>query len=272
MPLIQLSVGNKAGEIQCLCSAGQGIAQLRKALTFIAYWILFQPLARMTVVGKLQHLFRNGLLSSHGADLEEQDIKAKTHLPECWAHHCLGSWLCSKLAHFAGVITFPVPCQVWMLQRSWWWLSGIPPVCLSSGSRGCVLTRALELLPTPELALQSCPCCIPRQKGAAGDGRGWMCRWDCHSLLIWKDVWMGLGEAEGAALTVSFPSPLACRWRSPSRTWTAATWGSPSATDLPRTVSASASPWEFLAVPESPEAGMPFPMQSWLLSSLLVQD
>lgn len=37
MPLIQLSVGNKAGEIQCLCSAGQGIAQLRKALTFIAY-------------------------------------------------------------------------------------------------------------------------------------------------------------------------------------------------------------------------------------------
>lgn len=72
----------------------------------------------MTVVGKLQHLFRNGLLCSYEADLEEQDIKAKTHLPECWTHHCLGSWLCSKLAHFAGVIISPVPCQVWMLQRS----------------------------------------------------------------------------------------------------------------------------------------------------------
>lgn len=27
-------------------------------------------------------------------------------------------------------------------------------------------------------------------------------------LEVLKDVWMGLGEAEGAALTVSFPSPL----------------------------------------------------------------
>lgn len=68
-----------------------------------------------------------------------------------------------------------------------------------------MLARTLQLLPTSQFSLQRCLVPVDRKELLRMDVlRGLSLT---GHLEVLEDVWMGLGEAEGAALTISFSSP-----------------------------------------------------------------